>query len=96
MYNAVQGEVLHRLFGVEDTVAEFLVIVFHRPYACVGEERIAVFHLDDERIERVDYLLAVCDDDVAVLLVGHSRHKVFDKRLVDGELHHLRVNEYEL
>ena len=85
--------VFYLFLRVQPSVDELLIVVLEISHMRVHEQHVAVFHLYDERVESIDDLLAVGDDDF--FLVGHGCHIVPDERFKQGEFHHLGVHEHK-
>ena len=85
----------YQFVGVEAATHELIVIVLEVAHTGIHEQFVAVLHLDDKRVERVDDTVAVGDDDLLGIGVRHGREIVLEERFVGRELHHLRVHHDE-
>ena len=74
---------------------EFLVILLDISCAYLFQQIVTGVHQFAERVQRTNHLGDVGDDGIGVL-VGHLRQEVVDQRIVDGELHLLRVYKHNL
>ena len=85
----------HEFLGVEAALDELIVVVLEVAHSGIHEQFVAVLHLNDEGVEGVDDLVAVGDDDVFLLDLGHGGEVVTAECFVGCELNHLGVHEHE-
>ena len=77
------------------TLQELLVILLDIACADFFQQVITLVHQLTEGVQRAHHLRHIGDDGIGIV-VGHLRQEVVDERVVDRELHLLRVYKYDL
>ena len=90
----VMQRTIHQFVGIKAAVDELLVIILQVAHAGIHQQLVAVLHLNNQTVQRVNHLVAIGDNHLVLIHIGHSCQIVFEQRFVRRELYHLRVNEY--
>ena len=77
------------------TVYEFLVVLLDIPGTHLLQQVVTGIHQFAEGVQRTYHLCDVGNDWIGII-VGHLGKEVVDKRIVDGELHLLGIDEHYL
>ena len=91
----VMQTVRHQLSRIQTTSHELIVIILQVTYTGVHEQFIAVLHLDHQRVQSVNHLVAIGDDDLLGIGIRHRRQVMFQQRFVWRKLDHLRIHHHE-
>ena len=77
------------------TVDELPVVLLDISGTHLLQQVVAGIHQLTERVQRPYHLRHVGDDGIGIV-IGHLRQEMVDQRIVDRELHLLRVHEHDL
>ena len=86
--------VTHEFIRVQTTFDELVVVVLQVTHTGIHEQLVAVLHLDDKRVERVNDAVTLGDDDLLRVGIRHGCQIMLKQRFVRRKLHHLRVHHH--